>query len=226
MDASHAIRKLKSMSSRKARASMESFGISTGNSLGVRVPDIRAIAKESGKDHALAVELWDSGIHEARILSSMVEVPGELTEREAERRVAQIDSWDICDSFCSLLSGTGMRYRKPPEWSKREEEYVKRAAFALIAYTAVHDKQGKDKDFMRLLAIIERESWDGRNFVRKAVNWALREIGKRNRKLNRAAISAAERIRAQGTRPARWIAADALRELRGGPVQGRLNGKN
>lgn len=206
-------------------AGMARYGISTKGTLGVSVPKLRKLAKEIGRDHALALALWASGVHEARTLAVLVDDPRQVSEAQMEAWVADFDSWDVCDGCCSdLFDRTPFAYGKAVEWSAREEEFVKRAAFALMAALAVHEKKAPDERFTAFLPVIKRESTDDRNFVRKAVNWALRQIGKRNRALNAAAIATAREIREIDSRAARWIAADALRELTGDKVQRRLRG--
>ncbi len=202
---------------------MEGYGISTDTALGIRVPQLRKLAKEIGRDHDLAIRLWDRGVHEARLLATMVGDPERVTEDLMEAWVLDIDSWDVCD-LCmgNLFDRTPYARDKASQWSEREEEFVKRAGFVLMATLAVHDKKARDQVFIDFIPMVEREAWDERNFVKKAVNWALRQIGKRNLTLNARAIEAGERIHAQGTRPARWIASDALRELRNEKVQKRL----
>ena len=199
------------------------FGISTDQALGVSVPDLRKVAKQEGKSHALALQLWKSGIHEARILASMVDDPKMVTEKQMEEWVEDFDSWDVCDQCCSnLFDKTPVAYAKAAVWSSRNEEFIKRAGFAMMAALAAHDKKAPNARFLEFLSIIERSSNDDRNFVKKAVNWALRGIGKRNVVLNKAAIRAAERISRVDSRSSRWIASDALRELTGRAVQERL----
>ena len=184
--------------------------------LGVGIPAIRAIARAAIPDHQLALDLWATGIHEARILAAMVDVPADVTAAQMDAWAADFDSWDIVDGCTSeLFDRTPYAWIKVQEWAERDEEYVKRAAFSLIAALAVHDRQAPDERFLALLPIIRRHANDDRNFVKKAVNWALRQIGKRNGVLREAAIATAEAIRADGTRSGRWIASDALRELRG-----------
>ena len=225
MDLKDAVRKLKSLSSKEARESNERFAILGSNMLGVRVPDIRALAKETGKDHLLAIELWKTGIHEARVLATMIDHPDHVTEEQMDNWTKDFNSWDICDHACgNLFDKTRFAYSKAVEWSKREGEYEKRAGFALMAYLAVHDKKSDDKRFLKFLPIIKREARDDRNFVRKAVNWALREIGKRSAALNKAAIETAKEIRQSGD--GKWVASDALRELQSDAVQKRLRRKN
>jgi 3-methyladenine DNA glycosylase AlkD len=205
-------------------AGMARYGINPENTLGVSIPRLRAMAKEIGRDHALALELWASGIHEARILAGLVDDPAMVAAAQLERWVGDFDSWDVCDGVCgNLFDRTPFAWEKAAAWSARSEEFVKRAGFVLMAALAVHDKKAPDERFRNFLPLIEREAADERNFVKKAVNWALRQIGKRNRALNRDAIAAAKRIRKIDSRSARWIAADALRELESGAVRERLN---
>ncbi|MDE3089427.1 MAG: DNA alkylation repair protein [Chloroflexota bacterium] len=213
---SHVIlEQLKSLRNPRNIVGMARFGINPRNTLGVSIPTLRRIAKQAGKDHRLARELWQSGIHEARILAAMVDVPEQVTDAQMERWVKDFDSWDVCDQVCSnLFDQTAFAHRKAVEWSRREEEFVKRAGFVLMAALAVHDKAASDAAFLKFLPIIQRAATDERNFVMKAVNWALRQIGKRNAALNRAAIATAREIQQIDSRAARWIAADALRELK------------
>jgi len=199
------------------------WGITAAKSYGLSAPQMHMLAREAGRDHALALELWASGVHEARHIAALTADPAQCDEALLERWAHAFSSWDVVDTCCCyLFIHTTHAWKKTRDWSRRPEEFVKRAAFSLMAYLAVHDKAAADDKFLKLLPVIEREAHDERNFVRKAVNWALRQIGKRNMRLNRAAIAAGERIRRQGSRPARWIAADALRELRSAAVQKRL----
>jgi 3-methyladenine DNA glycosylase AlkD len=203
-------------------AGMVHCGIASTNTLGISIPTLRAIAKRTGRDHDLALALWATGIHEARILAGMVDEPAKVTRRQMDAWANDFDSWDVVDGVCDLFEKTPFAHEKAMRWSSRKREYVKRAAFTLIAYFAVHDKTAPDEQILQYLPIIRREAGDERNFVKKAVNWALRSIGKRNRACNAAAIETAEQIRIDGTRSGRWIAADALRELRSEAVQARL----
>jgi 3-methyladenine DNA glycosylase AlkD len=203
---------------------MACFGINSNNTYGVSIPNLRKMAKEIGKNHELAQQLWESEIHEARILASMVDDSKMITEKQMEDWVKNFDSWDVCDQVCmNLFDKTKFSYTKINEWSKRNDEFIKRAGFALIACMAVHNKDIKDKDFIKLLPIIKRESTDDRNFVKKAVNWALRQIGKRNINLNKEAIKTAKEIQKIDSKNAKWIANDAIRELTSKNVQKRLN---
>jgi len=217
------IQKLKSLANPKNVEGMARFGINPNNTLGISVPVLRDIAREVGKDHQLAQELWASGIHEARTLACFVDKPELVTESQMEGWVKDFDSWDVCDLCCSdLFDRTKFAHQKAVEWSGREEEFVKRAGFTLMAALAVHDKKASDADFLKFLPIIKRESTDERNFAKKAVNWALRNMGKRNLDLNKMAIKTAEEIQKIDSKSARWIAADALRELTGEAVQKKL----
>jgi len=205
---------LKAKASRTNLDGMAKFGMAVENRLGVSVPEMRRIAKETGPNHALAAKLWKTGIPDAIILASMLAVPEELSEADLEAWVSSFNSWDVCDQVCmNLFENTPLARRKILKWSEREEEFVKRAAFALIACLARHDKQAADQEFIGYLPVIKRGATDERNFVRKAVNWALRNIGKRNARLNKAAIKTAREIQRLDSKAARWIAADTLREL-------------
>jgi len=220
------LKQLKSLSNPDNVAGMARFGINPNDTLGVSIYALRPMAKEIGKDHKLAQELWDSRIHEARILASMVDEPEKVTERQMEKWVRDFDSWDVCDQVCSnLFEKTGFAYQKAVEWSSREEEFIKRAGFVLMAALAVHDKKADDGEFERFLPIIRRESTDNRNYVKKAVNWALRQIGKRNPTLNKKAVETAKRIQKTDSKAARWIASDAIRELTSEKIQKRLKRK-
>jgi 3-methyladenine DNA glycosylase AlkD len=223
MQYSEIIEKLKSLSDPEAVKGMARFGINPENTYGVSIPNLRSMAKKAGRDHALAQQLWASGIHEARILASMVDDPKLVTEEQMEGWVKDFDSWDVCDQVCmNLFDKVPLAWRKVRDWAEREEEFVKRAAFALIACLAWHDKQAEDSKFIELLPIIVSGATDDRNFVKKAVNWALRHIGKRNLSLNQAALDTARKIQQLDAKAARWIAADAIRELSSEAVQKRL----
>lgn len=220
------LKRMRSAASQETKKSMARFGIHAKKAYGVRIPELRKIAGQIGKDHSLANQLWSSGVQEARILASMIADPQKVTKIQMEKWAKDFDSWDLCDGCCgNLFDKTPFAYEKAMEWSSRKEEFVKRAGFSLMAYLAVHDKEAPDKKFLAFLAIIKHESRDERNFVKKAVNWALREIGKRNPSLNKKAIKAAEEIKLIDSRSARWIASDALREISGEAVQDRLRKK-
>lgn len=207
-------------------AGMARFGINPEQRLGLSIPAMRRIAKTLGHDHALALALWDTTIPDAQIVAGMVAEPAELTSRQMDDWAKSFASWDVCDQVCgSAFLASPLAWRKVPEWAERNEEFVRRAAFALLATLAVYDKRASDESFVAMLPVIEAAAADERNFVKKAVNWALRNIGKRNPALNAAAIDAARRIQKQASRSARWIAADALRELTGDAVQMRLRSR-
>ena len=218
------LERLRGLARPGGREGMGRFGINPERALGVRMPDIRGLAKDLGTDHGLALALWRTEVHEARILASMVADPERVTERQMESWVRGIDSWDVCDQVCgNLFDRTPFARAKSIEWAGRDQEFVKRAGFAIMAWRAVHDRDAGDDDFLELLPVIEREASDPRNFVKKAVSWALRQIGKRNRRLNRAAAAAAKRLAEKGESPeARWVGRDALRELTSEPVRSRL----
>jgi 3-methyladenine DNA glycosylase AlkD len=199
---------------------MARYGIRPACAYGVAAPVIYRVARALGKDHDLAAHLWASGVLEARAVAALVEQVDRVDSRQMEQWAADFDCWAICDTVCGkLFDRTPLAWSKARAWSRRKPEYVRRAGFALMAWLAVHDKQAPDAQFLAFLPLIERAAGDDRNFVKKAVNWALRQIGKRNARLQAAAIATAERIHAQGTSSARWIASDALRELRRRPVR-------
>jgi 3-methyladenine DNA glycosylase AlkD len=217
--------KLRSKAHPEQLKGMARYGMTIEKRLGVSVPDMRELAKELGRDHKLALSLWKTGIAEARIVAGMVGDPDKLTEEQMEQWVKDIDSWDVCDQVCmNLFEKNQLAWKKIIDWSAREEEFVKRAAFSLTACLAWHDKKASDEKFMELLPVITRAATDERNFVKKAVNWALRNIGKRNLNLNRAAINAAKEIQRLDSKAARWIAADAIRELESDAIQSKLKG--
>ena len=221
------LKKLKGLSDPKAVEGMARFGINPENTFGVSIPNLRKIAKETGIDHALAQQLWASGIHEARILASMVDDPKRTTEEQMESWVKDFDSWDVCDGCCmNLFEKAGVAYQKAVEWSANDKEFIKRAGFVLMARMAVSDKRADDKQFELFFPIIKREASDNRNFVKKAVNWALRQIGKRNLNLNGKALATAKEIQEIDSKSARWVATDAIRELTSQAVVARLQAKN
>jgi 3-methyladenine DNA glycosylase AlkD len=215
MTASEILAALRAQANPKNVAGMARYGISATGTLGVPVAEIRRLAKQAGRSHELAAELWATGIHEARILASIVEDPARVTRRQMNRWARDFDSWDVCDQACqNLFRYTPLAWTMAAEWAGARGEFVRRAAFALMACLAVKAKQAPDEDFEALLPLIAGAATDERNLVKKAVNWALRAIGKRNPHLRSAAIAAAENIRAIDSPAARWIASDALRELR------------
>jgi 3-methyladenine DNA glycosylase AlkD len=217
------LNKLKAKAKPDHVVGMARYGMVAEQRLGVSIPEMRKIAKEIGKDHRLGLDLWKTGISEARIVAAMIGEPEKLTEKQMEDWVKCINSWDICDQVCmNLFEKTPLVWKKILDWSEREEEFVKRAAFALIACLAWHDKEAEDEKFIKLFPVIKREATDERNFVKKAVNWALRNIGKRNPNLNKAAIKAAREIQRIDSKAARWVASNAIKELESEPVQRRL----
>jgi 3-methyladenine DNA glycosylase AlkD len=217
------LRELNQVADASRLSGMARYGIATDKALGVSVPDLRKLARKLGKDHDLAADLWATEIHEARLLASMIDEPARVTEAQMEAWVHDVDSWDLCDQLCgNLFDRTKYAFRKAVEWSAREDEFVKRAGFALMAGAAVHRKDFDDREFEAFLPIIRAEATDDRNYVKKAVNWALRQIGKRSPTLNRKAIETATKIRHIDSRAARWVGSDALRELTSDAVQERL----
>ncbi len=223
MDADTVLAHLRSMASPKKVEGMARFGINPKDTLGISVWDLRRVAKEIGRDHGLALALWASGIHEARLLAAFVDEPAKVTPAQMDAWSRDFESWDVCDQACTdLFDQTPHAHAKALEWSRRQEEFVKRGGFALMAAIAWHDKVAKDAAFLPFFEAILRQAADDRNYVKKAVNWALRNIGKRNPALNRQAIAAAKAIQKIDSKAARWIASDALRELTGPAVQKRL----
>lgn len=202
---------------------MARFGIETRTALGVTVTELRGLARGLGRDHELAAGLWASGIHEARILASIVDDPAAVTEEQMETWLRGFDSWDMCDQTCgNLFDRTPFAFDKALEWSAREPEFEKRAGFALMATSAVHRRDRPDRDFHVFLPRIRAEATDERNYVKKAVSWALRQIGKRSAGLHARALRTARQIEAIDARSARWIAGDVLRELESPAVRQRL----
>jgi 3-methyladenine DNA glycosylase AlkD len=214
--------RLRRMANPANAAGMARFGINSRRTLGIAIPTLRKLARELGSDHVLAQKLWASGIHEARILASFIDQPRQVTAAQMDRWVKAFDSWDVCDQVCGLFERTPWAGKKIRAWAADEREYVKRAAFAMIAGLAVHHEAAHDHVFEPFLRMIRRGATDERNFVKKAVNWALRSIGKRNRRLNRRAIAVARGIGRLNSPAARWVAAAALRELTSTAVQRRL----
>jgi len=211
------------MRNEKNIAGMARFGISSENTLGVSMPDLRKIGKQTGKNHTLALEVWDSGIHEAKILASIIDDHKLVTAGQMDKWVNDFDSWDVCDQVCmNLFRYTPFAHKKAAEWAGKQKEFVKRAGYAMMACLASGDKKAADADFIKFFPLIKKAASDERNFVRKAVNWALRQIGKRNRELNKASIKLADEIIKMKEKSAKWIAGDALRELKSPEVQKRL----
>ncbi len=218
MTAEDIVRELESRGDPANVAGMARFGIVTKKALGVAAPELRELAKRVKKAtsdrHSLALELWQTGIHEARAIASLIDDPKLVTRGQMDAWAVDFDNWATCDSTCgNLFSYTPFAYEKAFEWAEREDEFVKRAGIVLVAWLAVHDKKSSDDVIGEFLPLLESKADDDRNFIKKAVNWSLRAIGKRSIYLHEKALRTAFRIREQGTRSARWIAADALREL-------------
>ncbi|WP_183576968.1 DNA alkylation repair protein [Mucilaginibacter sp. X5P1] len=206
------IDQLKQKSNPAYHAGMLRFGVDNSKALGVPIPELRKLAKSLKKNHQLALQLWDTGIHEARILASMVDDPALVTQTQMDNWVKDFYAWDLCDQVCgNLFDRTPFAIEKALFYTTHQDEYIKRAGFVLMAEYAVHNKTADNDVFIALLPIIDREAWDDRNFVKKAVNWALRQIGKRNKILCAAAIASARRILLQDSKTAKWIAANALK---------------
>jgi len=217
------ILKLKSFSDIERTEGMASFGINTAMSLGISISKLRSLAKKIGKDHKTAQKLWSSGFHEARILASMIDESELVSEEQMDSWVRDFNSWDLCDQVCNnLFRKTEYSYQKAAEWSKSREEFVKRAAFVLMAVSAVHDKNADDEIFIGFLELIKKTDQDKRKYVKKAVSWALRQIGKRNLYLNKAAVRTSEKILDSVESSHKWAAADALKELKSEKVKQRL----
>jgi 3-methyladenine DNA glycosylase AlkD len=219
--------KLKAKAHPSQLAGMARYGMNTENRLGIQMPQLRKLAKETRKNHALAMQLWQTGIAEARILASMVAEPEKLTRQQMDSMVADVNSWDVGDQTCmNLFEKTPLAWKKIQEWSRRDEEFVKRTAYGLIACLAWHNKTATDQQFTDTFPVIAHGAQDLRKSVQKAVSWALRNTGKRNPTLNKQAITLAREIQKTGTKPAKWIASDVIRELTSEVVQRRLKLKN
>jgi 3-methyladenine DNA glycosylase AlkD len=221
------LRELQRLGDPDVRAKLSYFGVKVPKAHGISAPVLHKLARHIGRNHELAEQLWASGVHEAKLLAPLIAEADKIDSAQMEGWVRGFASWNVVDTVCCYLYAFAKpAWQKIYEWSTRTAEYEKRAAFSLVAYLAYKDKSASDAQFEKFLSVIEREAHDDRNFVRKAVNWALRNIGKRNLRLNQSAIRAAERIRQQDARSARWIAADALRELKSPAVQSRLRRKS
>lgn len=222
-DAESVVAKLKSMASTKVRDGMARYGIPAHNALGIAVGDLKKLAKQLGRDHGLAEELWRTNIYEARMLATFIDDPEQVTAAQMDRWCRDFDSWAICDTACfALFDRAAHRWKKVDAWATRKQEFIKRAAFAMLASLTVHDKEAEDELFANGLTLVEQAAGDDRNFVKKAVNWALRSIGKRSARLHAAAVALASRL-AESEDPApRWIGKDALRELSSPAVTKRV----
>lgn len=223
MTRTEVLKKLKALGNPDDAAGMARYGIRPKKVLGVRIPTLRKLAKEIGTDHRLALSLFSSGVHEARILASMIDDPDRVTETQMERWARAFDSWDVCDQCClNLFRRVPFAREKILAWSTRDEEFVKRAAFAMIATLAVHDHESPDRVFKGFLSIIRGQATDEREYVKKAVSWALRQIGKRSLALNHAAVQTAREIGRIDSKSARWISSDAVKELTSEKLEERL----
>lgn len=221
------VTKLKTKANPDNLEGMARYGISTVNRLGNSIPEMRKLAKEVGKNHKLALELWDEGIDETKILASMIGEESKLTEDQAEKWVSDFNSWDVCDQVCmNLFDKIPFVQKKIKEWSTRKEEFVKRAAFSLIACIAVHDKKMRDDEFIKFFPIIKNAATDERNYVKKAVSWALRNIGKRNKNLNKEVIKFAKELERMDSKSARWIAKDTRKDIQRETVRKKLRRKH
>lgn len=220
------IKKLHTLANPDNVKGMARYEITSHNNLGISIYQLRPLAKQIGKHHTLALELWDTGIHDARLLAVFLDDPALVTPEQMDHWAEDFDSWDVCDQACtSLFDLTAFAYKKIYQWSDHEKEFVKRAAFSLIAGLSVHDNHAPDKEFEQFFPLILKYADDDRNYVKKAVNWALRNIGKRNQQLNKKAITIAQKMQKKPEKSARWIANDALRELTSEHVQKRLERK-
>lgn len=195
------------------------FAIVANNSLGIYHNDLKVLAKQINKDKQLAVQLFDSGIYEARILCSKLYNVNDLTEELMEKWVVTFENWEICDSFCmGLFAKSKLAVSKAIEWTSRKNEFEKRAGFTIIAAYCMADKKASNEIFKQFFPVIQREATDDRIYVKKAINWALRNIGKRNKDLNKMAIMIANDLIKLNNKTATWIAKDALKELQSDKV--------
>jgi 3-methyladenine DNA glycosylase AlkD len=230
MEIDEVVRKLKKLAKSAKpgyKEGMARFGIVSKTALGISMPDLRVLAKEIGKDHELALKLWILDIHEAKLLACLTDNWKQVTEHQMDSWVEDFYSWDICDQCCSnLFDKTPFYQKKIREWVKSEKEFVRRAGFVLMATSAVHDKGAPDSQFLTYLPLIEKYASDERNFVKKAVNWALRQIGKRNLRLHKEALKAAKKLRESESKSSRWIGSDAYRELEDREVIERIKKKS
>ena len=214
-DVESAVQWLKDHSTKANLDAMARYAIPSNNALGVAVRDIKALGKQLGRNQELAAALWKTGIYEARMLVSFVADPARLTAAQMDRWCKEFDNWAICDTMCfHLFDRTPHAWNKVSEWSASKHEFVKRTAFALLWSLTVHDKKSGDEPFLNGLVLIEKAAGDDRHFVKKAVNMALRAVGKRNRSLRSSAVTVATRLAASSDASARWIGKNALGELK------------
>jgi 3-methyladenine DNA glycosylase AlkD len=213
-DVDSVVASLKRLASKRYRDGMSRYGLPSDNAFGVPVGAIQKLAKRLGRNHDLALALWKTGWYEARMLAAFIDEPERVTPAQMDRWCRDFDNWGICDTVCfHLFDRTPHAFRKVTQWAGRRDEFVKRAAFALLACLALHDKRTGDEPFARCLPLVERAATDERNFVKKGVSWALRGIGRRSLDLNVAAVEVARRLGASSNAAARWVGKDALREL-------------
>ena len=227
MNLEEVMEELKARADKETKEKAKKYGIDSRNSLGISLTELRELSKklerETDDPHSLATELWNTDVFEARELAAIIDRPGKVTDDQMEEWVKDFDSWALCDLVCQdLFSRTDMAEKKIREWTSREEEFVKRAGFALLAKIALYRKDAPDKSFLSYFPLIERESDDERKYVKKAISWALREIGKRNKELNIQAIELAQRLKERDSKASKWIASDVLRELQSEKIQERL----
>ncbi|MFB6076399.1 MAG: DNA alkylation repair protein [Candidatus Aenigmatarchaeota archaeon] len=224
MNVDDVLEKLEELSDSEKKEEVEKFGINTDNSLGgISIPELRKLAKEIGKDHSLALKLWETGVSEAMKLAAMIDIPEKVTSEQMDSWVEDFDSWDLCDLVCQdLFIKTDFVGDKINKWTGSEEEFVKRVGFVLIAERAIHDKKANNEDFEKYFSIVKREVDDSRNFVKKAISWALREMGKRNKGLNERVIEVAREIKEDGSNIAKWISSDVIRELGSDKIQKKI----
>ena len=222
-DADSVIALLKRHATKATRDGMARYGLPSDRAFGVAVGTMKKLSKDIGRNHELAAALWETGWYEARMMAGFIDDPAQVTQAQMERWAADFDNWGICDTVCfNLFDRTPHAWEKVAAWAVREEEFVKRTAFALLASLVAHDRSAADKQFERSLRLIEKAATDERNFVKKAVNWSLRCIGKRNASLNKAAVAVAMRLAASTNATARWVGKDALRELTSPALKRRL----
>lgn len=223
MELNDILETFKSLANDANREGMARFGIKSETAFGVNIPVLRKMAREIGKNHSLALQLWEQPFHEAKLLATLVADPKQTDSLLMEQWVKDFYSWDICDQCCgNLFEDTALAYQKALAWATREEEFVRRAGFVMMARLAVSDKKAGNQKFEEFLPLIKTYSTDSRNFVKKAVNWALRQIGKRNWALNEKALEVAKEIYSQDNKTAKWIAAGAMRELENDRIRKRI----
>ena len=222
-DVKQALALLERLSTRRDRENLARFGITAGKAFGVSMKNIQQVARRLGRSHELAAALWDTGWYEARLLTAFVDEPARVTPAQMDRWCRDFDNWGICDTMCfCLFDRTPHAWKKVDQWSKSQSEFIKRTAFALLWSLTTHDKTADDNKFKHGLHLIEKAATDDRHFVKKAVNMALRAIGKRNAKLHEAAVATSQKLAASDTPTARWIGKNALNELKGASVARRL----